>query len=401
MARSRQFDANPSYRLHRQSGQAIVSIPRGDGTYKDYLLGTYRSSESKDEYNRVIAEWRASGCRLPAGELPGDLTIAELLVQYEQHCETYYRDPDGQPSAHLDRNIKPALKPLKKLYPHLVAHDFGPLKLKACRDWFVTQGFKRQYINKCTSMIKQFFSWATSEELLPGTIAYALREVKGLRRGKCEAKEYNELTPVDPALVAKILPVLNDHVRGIVSVMLHSGARTGEICLMRPIDIDRNGPIWRYTPRRHKCEQHGKTRVIPLGPRAQEIIKPFLDDIGAEDYVFSPKRMQETRFAEMRKKRKTPVQPSQQNRAVRRRRKPLGIKYNPNVIQHAVNRACDRAGVDRFRVYRLRHTAGTKAREIGGLDGAQALLGHSKLMTTQVYAARRDQLAAEIASMMG
>jgi hypothetical protein len=23
----------PSYRLHKQSGQAVVSLPRGDGTY--------------------------------------------------------------------------------------------------------------------------------------------------------------------------------------------------------------------------------------------------------------------------------------------------------------------------------------------------------------------------------
>ncbi len=62
MAR-RKNSSDPSYRLHEASGQAIVSLPRGDGAYKDYLLGPYGSKESKAEYHRILAEWQARCCR--------------------------------------------------------------------------------------------------------------------------------------------------------------------------------------------------------------------------------------------------------------------------------------------------------------------------------------------------
>lgn len=46
----------PSYRLHPRSGQARVTI---DG--KDHYLGPMDSPGSREEYERVISEWLASG----------------------------------------------------------------------------------------------------------------------------------------------------------------------------------------------------------------------------------------------------------------------------------------------------------------------------------------------------
>ena len=70
----------PRYRIHKQSGQAIVSLPTG-GTprYRDVLLGPHGSQESQKEYTRVINEWLAAGqLALPptkAGQQP-DLAVA-------------------------------------------------------------------------------------------------------------------------------------------------------------------------------------------------------------------------------------------------------------------------------------------------------------------------------------
>jgi hypothetical protein len=50
----------PSYRLHRQSGQAVVTVRTADGRRRDLLLGPYNSPGSKAEYERVLAELRAS-----------------------------------------------------------------------------------------------------------------------------------------------------------------------------------------------------------------------------------------------------------------------------------------------------------------------------------------------------
>ena len=46
----------PSYRHHKQSRQAIVTLVDPTGRRKDVLLGRYGSSESRSEYARVIAE---------------------------------------------------------------------------------------------------------------------------------------------------------------------------------------------------------------------------------------------------------------------------------------------------------------------------------------------------------
>jgi hypothetical protein len=40
----------PSYRRHKQSGQAVVTLPDGLGGRRDILLGQYGSKESRLEY---------------------------------------------------------------------------------------------------------------------------------------------------------------------------------------------------------------------------------------------------------------------------------------------------------------------------------------------------------------
>ena len=43
----------PTYRLHKQSGQAIVTITV-DGVRRDITLGRHGSEESKAEYERIL-----------------------------------------------------------------------------------------------------------------------------------------------------------------------------------------------------------------------------------------------------------------------------------------------------------------------------------------------------------
>ena len=55
----------PAYRLHKPSNQAIVTLTNF-GRRKDFYLGPYGSSESRQEYARRIQEWETSGQRHPA-----------------------------------------------------------------------------------------------------------------------------------------------------------------------------------------------------------------------------------------------------------------------------------------------------------------------------------------------
>src|SRR5262245_21588254 len=114
----------PSYRQHKQSGQAIVTLTDGFGGRRDVLLGEHGSKPSRVEYARVIAEWEAAGRRLPGSELASDLTINELILAYWRHVEHDYRTSNDSPSRTLD-NIRDAMRPLRQLYGDAQARTFG------------------------------------------------------------------------------------------------------------------------------------------------------------------------------------------------------------------------------------------------------------------------------------
>ncbi len=52
---------SPKYRLHRASGQAVVTL-----NGHDHYLGPWKSKASEVEYDRLVGEWLAAGRRLPA-----------------------------------------------------------------------------------------------------------------------------------------------------------------------------------------------------------------------------------------------------------------------------------------------------------------------------------------------
>ena len=115
----------PRYRLHKQSGQAVVTLPTGGvPRYRDVLLGPFDSEESKREYTRVINEWLAAGkLALPStvnGRCP-DLSVSELCLRFWKHAEVHYRLVDGSPSGELDH------------YKYAQAAACGPLRPHAQR----------------------------------------------------------------------------------------------------------------------------------------------------------------------------------------------------------------------------------------------------------------------------
>ena len=57
----RYVDCVPKYRLHRASGQAVVTVAG-----HDHYLGPWKSLASRLEYDRRIGEWIAAGSRRPA-----------------------------------------------------------------------------------------------------------------------------------------------------------------------------------------------------------------------------------------------------------------------------------------------------------------------------------------------
>ncbi len=141
----------PSYRLHRQNGQAIVTLTDAAGNRRDVLLGKYGTAESRVEYVRVVTEWEAAGRRLPRGgaeaSAPSDLSVNDVILAFVGWVEQHYRRADGTPTSEV-REYRQTLRAVRQLYGHTAAADFGPLALKAVRQKMVEDGLSRGAVNQ-------------------------------------------------------------------------------------------------------------------------------------------------------------------------------------------------------------------------------------------------------------
>ena len=88
--------------------------------------------------------------------------------------------------------------------------------------------------------------------------------------------ESEPVSPVDDATVQDTLPYLPPILADMVRFQQFTGCRPAEVCLIRPMDVDTSNPTWVYTPAKHKTAWSGHKRVIFIGPRGQEILRPLL-----------------------------------------------------------------------------------------------------------------------------
>ncbi len=383
----------PVYR--NKDSRAVVTLPDQLGNRTLHYLGVHGSPESKNEYARHIAEWQT---RLQRLLVYHDLTVNELIILFWKHVEQHYRHPDGTPTGEAD-NFRYALKPVRRLYGYSLANNFGPLALKAVRQVMLDADLCRSVINRQVVRIRMMFRWAVAEELIGPSVFHALKAVDGLKLGRSCARETNKVL-LFHADVEAILPFLDRFVSAMVQVQRLTGMRPGEICSMRRNEIDMSGSVWMYRPTRHKTSWRGKSRTIGIGPKAQEILKGFFTP-AFDDYVFSPIRAREERFAAKKANRQTPVQPSQVSRKKIKPRRIPGDRFERESYTQAIRRGCEKAGILVWKPNQLRHAFGTDIRRRFGLEGAQVGLGHAKADVTQVYAKRNEELAAKIASEVG
>src|SRR5262245_29754386 len=152
----------PSYRHYKPKNLGLVVL---DGKY--FYLGKYGTPESLAEYHRLIQQWLANPRTPPAGsgKAPA-LTVNEVILAFWQHARQHYRRPDGTPTGELD-NLRDALRPLRKLYGHTRARDFGPLALRTVREEMVKAGLCRTTVNARVNRIRRLFKWGAGIELVP------------------------------------------------------------------------------------------------------------------------------------------------------------------------------------------------------------------------------------------
>jgi len=371
----------PSVYSH-PSGQDRIRIFLPSGRCQDIWLGRSGTPEARQNYLRVVAELEAgSGAPLPS--VGAGMGVSELIRSYKLEAKGYH-------TAKQYARIRLAIGPLLDLYGTATVSEFGPVALEAVQTSMVKLGWSRRYINRAISFIRQCFKWGARKELIPFQAYDRLRTVPGLRKGKTAAHDPEPRMNVPDDIVEKTLPFLPEPVKGLVQFQRWTGCRPEEATLLQPDEIDMLAfivdgvPVWVYSPAEHKTAWRGLNRRIPIGPRCQEMLKPFLDRAfllkaaGHKDFCFSPK-------------------------AAARNLARAGNYYRVDSYDHAVARGCKRAGVAHWTPYQLRHAVATMIEldNERAWEQASLVLGHNDPSVIRVYAHGALQRAAKIVAKFG
>ncbi len=345
----------PSYRLHKPSHRAVVTI---DG--RDYYLGPYGSAESRQKYGDLIAR-HAAGLSIDVPKAaPSDIvTVNDVVLIFMRHANTHYRKDGDLTDEYYC--LKSAAEPLIELYGETDAAEFGALALKAVRSKMITNGWSRRYINKSVGRIRRMFRHALSDDLIPPDVLQRLESVAPLLKGRTKAVELPRRTAVPQEHIDAVRDDVNTRTKDMMDLALLTGARPGELVSLTGAMIDRKGDVWTVVFDKHKMSHLDKTRVIAFGPKAQLILRKYLK-----------------------------ADPSLRLFPITRA-----------TFSNNIKASCKRLGLTKFTGHWLRHNAATEIRKESGLDGAQVVLGHSHANTTELYAHLDHAKLVEIARKRG
>jgi len=383
----------PKYRTRTDCDAAYVEM---DG-HRTMLPGRIGSPESKDAYRRLLAEYLRmhtsvrmhTSERRPRRVAPAwDLSVTELAAAWLDHCRGYYASANTRSNEY--DNCRFAVRPLIAICGDVRVVEFTPQHLKDARQAMVLGAWQcdsakraikpwpRSHTNAQVNRIKRMFRWGVEAEMVPPDVSAIVAAVAPLKKGRTEATETVDVFPVPKKVIGRTLKYLPPIVRNMALIQLATGMRSDNLCAMRPCDIDRSGSVWIYRPPQHKNTAKDKPLAIPLGPKCQAILQPYLDRPN-DSFCFSPREV---------------VGRSVGCRAP-------GTRYTTGTYRNAIARAIGKAGVESWHPHQLRHNAANTAKRARGLEGARAYLGHSIIKTTEIYEERDLALACEIAREIG
>lgn len=409
----------PKYGRHKASGQACVYV-----NGREVYLGKHGSPKSYERYREFVEKWLAQQAeaapeaaaaraeeRLAATinapnlrekrRAGGVLTLDELIFVYRRHARSYYVK-NGQVTREAEL-IEEVTGLLGKKHGRRPIEAFGPVDLEEFREWLIDEkDWARKNLNKQIVRLIAMFKWAVKKELCGPAAHQQLAALGGLKKGRTRARETPGVTCVDDETVDKTIPALPEIVADMVRFQRLTGARPGEVCSLRPCDLDRSGDVWLYRPAGHKTEHQDRERLVVVGPRAQQLLAPYLTR-EPETYCFSAAetvRRARLRQQALRRANGFVLAKVKAREAAAKKWAPAD-HYEVASYRVAIRRACNKVGVPVWTPNQLRHTAATEIRKRFGLEAAQVICGHAQADVTQVYAERDLQLAKKVAGEVG
>lgn len=299
------------------------------------------------------------------GSLPRPNTVAELVTAYLSHCKENYPARVGKRSSSFT-NARDAVRSIETMYGLLALDAVGPIQVQAARLFLIDQNLSRRTINDRLARIRRMYRWAMEKGWVGSEVVEGLC-ISGLRKGRSAARESpkRKAVPIETVMRTLRCPRMSKVVKDMVRVQLRTGMRPAELTELRGSEIDTTGEVWVYEPPEHKMAFLERQRTVLIGPRAQLILLPYLND----GFLFKTRR---------------------------------GQPYKVDSYSQEIRRACERLRIDRWCPALIRKRTATEAAKVSE-TAARDILGHSDVKTTRQHYidARHSKDAVQFASEFG
>jgi len=272
------------------------------------------------------------------------ITVSEAAKRYVNEKDRWCKRVDGR--SHAD-TIADALRSFREAAGEMMADevDWQALFEHVQYEHAIQQQLARSTINDRMRVARTFGKWLVKKRYVPASAYTAAASVEYLRYNRSPARETHAVGPVSEEAVFTVAPYAGPVVEAMIALQYLTGMRPGEVCILRPRDLEQDGDVLVFTPARHKTEHMGRRRAIFIGPRAQTYLRPFLLDRDPLEFCFSPVESELQRRADERRKRQTPDHVGQvpgSNRRTAPKRK-TNNRYTTTAYARAVRRACEKA----------------------------------------------------------
>ena len=452
---------NPRYGWHKSKKQPCANYRVYNDAGKRKLRTKYFSRGHELHSSESLAEFDQWRKRMIDGLTPHTGHI-ELEYTVEELCRSWldYRRETSPDYGH-DKRVAVVLEAYKNYKTNDFRSSIMlAIRDSMRRDAEVRGHRNRDTVNRYVRDAISIFAWGSMRDFVKAEVIASLREIKPLtRRESPGLRGRKTVYACEQTSVEQLIAVANPTLATMLTLQLETGMRPKELRLMQWEDIDQSGPLWVYVPKSHKNRHREESRreknqrAIYLNRRAQEVLwhyhasqrpdplNKFLFTV-RESSAFNlldrhrskyPQEVIELLQRITRQKnrrygtRALSVHPDVYTYAMAAEE--LGMKeetvrtwtkkrpwemtlskafqntplkgpheFTKDKYHHAINRLAKQAGLEGFSAYQIRHLKAEQLDQQFGREAAAAVLGHSNISTTAIYAKRNHELAREIQS---
>lgn len=234
-----------------------------------------------------------------------------------------------------------------------------PMEIINYRNAMLDWGKKPSTINRSLISISSFCQWAQQNDLIPSNPAEGVRSVaeEPLAPRALERKE-------QLALLRAVRKSDNLRDLAIITMLLHTGMRVGELCNLRVSDIRISTHSNMVTVREGKGT---KRRNIPLNSTVISILKDYLKSLDTDEHVvlITGPNPEKERFLFYGQKR---------------------MPLTDRGVRYIIQKYAYHAKIEHLSPHVFRHTCAKNLIDAGqSIDRVSKILGHSNVNTTAVY----------------